>query len=137
MATLAQAHAVSGPIAMQLEYSLVERTIEREYVPAARALGLGVVPWSPLAGGFLAGKYQRAAQGTQPASGEGRLSGSNPFSGPFTKFTERNWAILAALRSVVRATGPAAGPGGLGVGGGPAGHHSTHYRSQPGRTGAR
>ncbi len=44
LATLAQAHGVPGPIAMQLEYSLVERTTEREHVPAARALGLGVVP---------------------------------------------------------------------------------------------
>ncbi|WP_310393862.1 aldo/keto reductase [Hymenobacter sp.] len=100
LATLAQAHGVPGPIAMQLEYSLVERTTEREHVPAARALGLGVVPWSPLAGGFLAGKYERAGPGTPSARGEGRLSGANPFSGPFTKFTERNWAILAALRDV-------------------------------------
>ena len=100
LATLAQAHGVPGPVALQLEYSLVERTIEREHLPAARALGLGVLPWSPLAGGFLAGKYQRADQGTQPASGEGRLSGANPVSGPFTKFTARNWAILDALREV-------------------------------------
>ncbi|MDO7874960.1 aldo/keto reductase [Hymenobacter sp. ASUV-10] len=98
MATLAQSHGVPGPIAMQLEYSLVERTIEREHVPAARALGMGLVPWSPLAGGFLSGKYQRADQGTQPASGEGRLSGANPFGN--TKFTPRNWAILDALREV-------------------------------------
>ena len=101
-ATLAQAHGVPGPVAMQLEYSLVERTTEREHLPAARALGLGVVPWSPLAGGFLAGKYERASQGDQPAGGEGRLSGANPFSGPFTKFTARNWAILEALRTVAR-----------------------------------
>jgi len=100
LATLAQAHGVPGPVAVQLEYSLVERTTEREHLPAARALGMGVVPWSPLAGGFLTGKYQRAGQGTQPTSGEGRLSGANPFSGPFTKFTARNWAILEALRTV-------------------------------------
>lgn len=98
LATLAQAHGVPGPIAMQLEYSLVERTTEREHGPAARALGMGLVPWSPLAGGFLSGKYQRAGQGNQPASGEGRLSGANPFGN--TKFTARNWAILDALREV-------------------------------------
>ncbi len=46
-ATLAQAHAVPGPIAMQLEYSLVERGIEREHVPAARECGLGIAPWRP------------------------------------------------------------------------------------------
>ena len=97
LATLAQAHGVPGPIALQLEYSLVERTTEREHVPAARALGLGVVPWSPLAGGFLSGKYQRG-QADQPAGGQGRLSGANPFGN--SKFTERNWRILDALRDV-------------------------------------
>ncbi|WP_309572497.1 aldo/keto reductase [Deinococcus sp.] len=97
VAALAQAHHVPGPVAMQLEYSLVARDVETEHVPAARDGGLGVVPWSPLAGGFLAGKYQRAGQ---DVTGQGRLSGSNPFQGPFTKFTERNWAILDALRAV-------------------------------------
>lgn len=94
-ATLAQAHGVPGPVAMQLEYSLVERTIEREHLPAARETGQGLVPWSPLAGGFLTGKYARNEAGQ---SGAGRLSGSNPFGN--TKFTDRNWAILAALQAV-------------------------------------
>lgn len=82
---------------MQLEYSLVERGPEREHVPAARECGLGVTPWSPLAGGFLAGKYERKGEGT---SGEGRLSKSNPFQGPFTKFTDRNWGTLDTLKEV-------------------------------------
>jgi aryl-alcohol dehydrogenase-like predicted oxidoreductase len=47
-------------VALQVEYSLVQRTPERELLPMARALGLGVLPWSPLAGGVLAGKYTRA-----------------------------------------------------------------------------
>ncbi len=93
-ATLAQTLNIPGPVAMQLEYSLVARELENEHRPAAREGGMGVVPWSPLAGGFLAGKYERDGENTR---GEGRLSGSNPFSGPFTKFTERNWAILDAL----------------------------------------
>ncbi|MDF5728194.1 MAG: aldo/keto reductase [Rhizonema sp. PD38] len=94
-ATLASAHNLPAPIALQLEYSLVERSIEREHLPAARDGGLGICPWSPLAGGFLAGKYQRADAG---ATGEGRLSGSNPFGD--TKFSDRNWHVLDALRSV-------------------------------------
>ena len=94
-ATLAAAHGVPGPIALQLEYSLVERGIEREHIPAAHELGLGITPWSPLAAGFLAGKYQREDEGV---SGEGRLSGSNPFGD--TKFTERNWRVLDALEAV-------------------------------------
>lgn len=92
---LATAHNVPAPIAMQLEYSLVERSIEREHLPAARDGGLGICPWSPLAGGFLAGKYQREGLG---ATGQGRLSGSNPFGN--TKFSDRNWRVLDALRTV-------------------------------------
>ena len=85
-ATLATAHAIPGPIALQLEYSLVERSIEREHIPAARECGLGICPWSSLAAGFLAGKYQREEKGV---TGEGRLSGANPFGD--SKFTDRNW----------------------------------------------
>ena len=99
-ATLAQAHGVPGPVAMQLEYSLTERTIEREHVPAAREFGLGILPWSPLAGGFLAGKYERGQAGAN-TGGAGRLNGPNPFGNPqFTKFTDRNWQILDGLRDV-------------------------------------
>jgi aryl-alcohol dehydrogenase-like predicted oxidoreductase len=68
--------------------------IEREHVPAAQACGLGITPWSPLAGSFLAGKYEREGD---LASGQGRLSGSNPFQEKFTKFTERNWRVLDTL----------------------------------------
>ena len=109
MATLAAAHGAPGPIALQMEYSLTDRTVEREHLPAARALGLGLVPWSPLAGGFLTGKYRREdaretnAQSLPDSSGDGaeagsRLSGANPFGD--MKFTERNWAILEALEGV-------------------------------------
>ncbi len=94
-ATLATAYNLPGSIAMQLAYSLVERNIEREHLPAARECGLGICPWSPLAAGFLTGKYQREEAG---ASGQGRLSGPNPFGNQM--FTERNWGILDALRTV-------------------------------------
>lgn len=94
-AALATAHSIPAPIALQLEYSLTERSIEREHLPAARDCGLGICPWSPLAGGFLAGKYQREGEG---ATGQGRLSGSNPFGNQ--KFTDRNWRVLDTLRTV-------------------------------------
>ncbi|PPJ44839.1 aldo/keto reductase, partial [Rhizobium sp. KAs_5_22] len=45
---------------LQIQYSLIERTVERELMPMARELGLGVVPWSPLGMGVLTGKYSRA-----------------------------------------------------------------------------
>jgi aryl-alcohol dehydrogenase-like predicted oxidoreductase len=98
--TLAEAHGKARVAALQLEYSLVERHIEREHVPLARELGLGIVPWSPLASGFLAGKYQRPAAGATPA-GEGRLIATQGSGNPgFEKFSERNWKILDALRGV-------------------------------------
>ena len=101
---LAQAHAAPGPIALQMEYSLVARDIEHEHLPLARECGLGVLPWSPLAGGFLAGKYTRPAEGSgAKASGEGRLSGSNPLGD--TKFTARNWDTLDDLKSVAAEVG--------------------------------
>jgi aryl-alcohol dehydrogenase-like predicted oxidoreductase len=47
-------------VALQIEYSLIERTVERELIPMAAELGLGVIPWSPLGSGVLTGKYSRA-----------------------------------------------------------------------------
>ncbi len=92
-ATIATERRVPGPVAIQVSYSLVARDIEAEHVPVAREGGMSVVPWSPLAGGFLTGKYRR-----EDTSGSGRLSGPNPFGD--TMFAERNWAILDALKAV-------------------------------------
>jgi aryl-alcohol dehydrogenase-like predicted oxidoreductase len=86
---------------LQLEYSLVERNIEREHVPAAIALGLGITPWSPLASGMLSGKYTR--ESFESAS-EGRLRKVRDSGNPgFAKlFTERNWKIVEALVAAAR-----------------------------------
>ena len=101
--TLAELRGWERVCALQLEYSLVERSIEREHVPAALELGMGVCPWSPLASGFLTGKYRRAAQGGE---GEGRLKALRGSGNPaFDKFTERNWRILEVLREVAEAVG--------------------------------
>jgi aryl-alcohol dehydrogenase-like predicted oxidoreductase len=56
--TLAELRGWSPFVGLQIEYSLVERTVERELIPMAEALGLGVTAWSPLGGGVLTGKYQ-------------------------------------------------------------------------------
>lgn len=101
MATLAQVHGVPGPIALQLEYSLGERNIEREHVPAALECGMGITPWSPLAAGFLAGKYSRAQDG-RAAVGGGRLDLNLP---SFQKFTEHNWKVLDGLRTIAAGIG--------------------------------
>jgi aryl-alcohol dehydrogenase-like predicted oxidoreductase len=98
--TLAEQQFKERLVALQLEYSLVERNIEREHVPLARELGLGIVPWSPLASGFLSGKYQRDKES---GSGDGRLQTLKDSGNPgFAKFTPRNWDILEVLQSVAR-----------------------------------
>ncbi len=94
-AVIATERRIPGPIALQVEYSLVARDVEGEHVPAAREAGMGVMPWSPLAGGFLTGKYKR-----EDTSGAGRLSGANPFGN--SKFVDRNWAILDVLKAVAK-----------------------------------
>ena len=86
--TLAEQQGLEPPIALQLEYSLVERNIEREHIPAARELGMGVCPWSPLASGFLSGKY--TSEGPHSSKGS-RLEVLKDSNNPvFNKFTERN-----------------------------------------------
>jgi aryl-alcohol dehydrogenase-like predicted oxidoreductase len=62
-ATLAELRGWAPISAVQLEYSLVERTVERELLPMARAFGLGTVGWSPLGGGLLTGKYRKGETG--------------------------------------------------------------------------
>jgi aryl-alcohol dehydrogenase-like predicted oxidoreductase len=59
-------------IGIQIEYSLIQRTVEREFLPMARELDLGVLAWGPLASGLLTGKYKKLAEGQ--IEGEGRLA---------------------------------------------------------------
>ena len=101
--TLAQERGLEPPIALQLEYSMVERNIEREHVPAARELGLGICPWSPLASGFLTGKYTR--EGASSAKGSRLDVLQNSENPVFHKFTERNWKILETLQEVSKQIG--------------------------------
>lgn len=120
LVTLANAHALPGPVALQHFYSLVNRDIEEEHVPLARDAGLGIVPWSPLAFGFLTGKYDRktasaagplgaglpaeaATKGDARPEGDKRLDGANPFGDSL--FTERNWMIVDGLKALAADVG--------------------------------
>jgi aryl-alcohol dehydrogenase-like predicted oxidoreductase len=86
-----------APIAgIQIEYSLAERTSDRELLPMAEALGLGAALWSPLGGGFLSGKYR--------SSGEGRIN-SILARLVHTEQTARESAILDALFAVAKEIG--------------------------------
>lgn len=60
--TLAQFRGWTPFSVLQIEYSLLERTVERDLIPMAKALGLSVAPWSPLKGGVLSGKYAQSGQ---------------------------------------------------------------------------
>ena len=98
--TLAEKANKEPLIALQLEYSLVERNIEREHIPVAQELGLGVCPWSPLAGGLLSGKYKRQGES---GSGDGRLEKAKDSGNPtMNKFSARNWDIVDVLLKVSR-----------------------------------
>ena len=89
--------------ALQLEYSLIRRDIEHEFVPLGTSQGMGIVVWSPLASGMLSGKY-RPSQGG--GTGEGRLQTLKDAGNPaFPKFTDRNWRIIAKLEEVAKEMG--------------------------------
>ncbi|MBZ5589387.1 MAG: aldo/keto reductase [Acidobacteriia bacterium] len=98
--TIAELRGTEPVCALQLEYSLVERTIEREHIPAALELGMGVCPWSPLASGLLAGKYKPAKGGVK---GSGRLATAG--GARFSKATERNWRIVDEVLTVAKEIG--------------------------------
>ncbi len=94
----AVALGASRPVTLQPQYSLIVREIEWEIVPAAADAGLGLLPWSPLGGGYLSGKYRRGERPT----GDTRL-GENPARGMEAwdrRGTDRTWRIIDALTEV-------------------------------------
>ena len=93
--TMAQFRGWSPLVALQIEYSLLERTVENELVPMALALGLGITPWSPLKGGVLSGKYTRANAGTQKAD---RMTVS-------PNLTEKAYVLVDALIAIGKELG--------------------------------
>jgi aryl-alcohol dehydrogenase-like predicted oxidoreductase len=97
--SLAEAHSLAPMISLQLPYSLVDRAIEAEHVAAAHALGLGITAWSPLAGGFLTGKYASAGSSV---SGQGRLSLEGQ---PQTNWTDRDWELLKTVQMAAEQVG--------------------------------
>ncbi len=100
---VAKALNLAAPVSLQPQYSLIVREIEWEIVPAAQDAGLGLLPWSPLGGGWLSGKYTR----DQAPSGSTRL-GEDPGRGMEAwdrRGTDRTWAIVDAVQQVAEARG--------------------------------
>lgn len=101
--TIAQERHWEPVSTIQLEYSLVERNIEFEYVPLAQTLGTSIMVWSPLASGLLSGKYKPLAAGAEGSGRLAMLAGSgNP---AFDKFTDKNWVIVSELEKVAAELG--------------------------------
>lgn len=98
--TLAQWRGWERVSALQMEYSLVERDIEREHIPTARHLGMGICAWSPLANGFLTGKYRRNGFGVE---GTGRIRTMQDTGNVFCpRFSDRDWHVLGVLVDVAQ-----------------------------------
>ncbi|MBP2414809.1 aryl-alcohol dehydrogenase (NADP+) [Arthrobacter stackebrandtii] len=101
---VARSHGWNLPVTLQPQYSLLVRGIEAEIVPAAQDAGMGLLPWSPLGGGWLSGKYVR----DQAPAGATRL-GENPQRG-MEAWAERNanphtWDVVAAVSDIAAARG--------------------------------
>jgi len=96
---LAKTQHLSRFVTLQAQYNLLVRDLEREHVPLCRTQGLGILPWSPLAAGFLTGKFE---QGKPPQEGT-RLGAK---AERFARYdTPRNWKILDTVRAVAAETG--------------------------------
>ncbi len=92
--TLSMIRGYTPLVALQIEYSLLERTVEAELIPAARELGLGVTPWGPLKGGALSGKYTRENHGKiEPKRGAFLLPA----------LQEKTYALVDVLQRVAKA----------------------------------
>lgn len=98
--TLAEWRGGSAFVGVQVQYSLVERSIEREILPMARDFGVGVVAWSPLAGGMLSGKYARLAAGSKNEIDQSLRRESNQ-----GRVNDRNAAIVVAVEAVAAECG--------------------------------
>ncbi|MFD9903601.1 aldo/keto reductase [Streptomyces sp. NPDC059063] len=98
MQAIADLRGWSPLVALQIEYNLTERTGERDLIPMARELGLAVIPWSPLAGGVLTGKYSR--DDLTPASAAADDGTRKSFNAANGGITERNLAIVDVVKEV-------------------------------------
>ncbi|MGA6986134.1 MAG: aldo/keto reductase [Terriglobales bacterium] len=95
--TLAELRGWTPFIGLQIEYSLAERTVERELIPMGKAFKLGLVAWSPLAGGLLSGKYH--------SGGAADARYSSDMAKAFMRTGERPDRIVAALNKVSQQVG--------------------------------
>ena len=101
MQTIAEMRGWAPLIAVQIPYNLTQRTVEREYMGMARELGLGVLPWSPLAGGVLSGKY--SASDLQ--AGDGGMDSRKSINLATGRLTEKALRIADVVAAIAHETG--------------------------------
>jgi aryl-alcohol dehydrogenase-like predicted oxidoreductase len=100
---LSEARGLARFVSLQPQYSLVERNIEYELVPLCREEGLGILPWGPLGGGFLSGKYRRDER---PPEGSRIAGAPDDLEEAWDRrATERNWDVLDVIGAVSDETG--------------------------------
>ncbi len=102
MQAIADLRGWSPFVALQISYSLIERTVERELMPMAREMGMGVIPWSPLGGGVLAGKY--TLEDLRGGSSGGAIS-RKAINAATGRLSERNLAIATVVTEIAGETG--------------------------------
>jgi len=106
MQAVADLRGWSPFIALQTEYNLVERTSERDLIPMSREMGLGVVPWSPLANGVLSGKYSRADLNGGSGGGLTSVQGSRKAVAlGYGSLSERGLDIAEVVKAVAAEAG--------------------------------
>jgi aryl-alcohol dehydrogenase-like predicted oxidoreductase len=95
---VSDAHGFERFVTLQPQYSLVERNLEYELVPVCLDQGLGILPWGPLGGGFVSGKYRK---GEQPPEGSRIADATSQMEESWERrATERNWRIIDVLGSI-------------------------------------
>lgn len=104
MQTIADLRGWSPLVALQIEYSLAQRTVERDLVPMAAELGMGVIPWSPPASGVLTGTYSRSDL-TVTRGGSGPTGTRRDVASSNGALTERALDIADVVGAVAEESG--------------------------------
>ncbi len=100
---VSERHNFEQLVSLQPQYSLVERHIEYEVLPVCQAEGIAVIPWSPLGGGFLSGKYRK---GEQPPEGTRIANAAAEHEEHWKRrATKRNWRIIDAVGTIAEESG--------------------------------
>lgn len=105
MQAIAELRGWSTFAALQIPYNLTERTVERELLPMAREMGLGALPWSPLAGGVLSGKYRQADLDAPKSEAKPRFDSRKQINLATGRLSERNLAIATLAGAIAEELG--------------------------------